>query len=380
MASEMDGVSSQHTPALKEEISPSAIAIKALQLWQISSSDPVVEEQLQILLKEKGVPKTEIPSLIKAASPIFESLRTAMSKRTNTDIPASITSMATHHQRPRFPDPEPFDGTRALYPIFKQKAKAKINIDGSIYGTENGQVSYLFNRLSGTAAKIVLPWLNSQANPTVDNFWTFMDSRFSDPQAKAKALDKLQSMKQKPNEDVRDYLARFEGELLESEVNMDDAVKISTFTRGLKIQVQKDIAMVNNATNFQEYCNEVIRIQDAHRRIGYLSKQPLATGYVSASTSAARPDPMTMDWEPTHANVAQLSAGRTIRRAKWVTPEEIQRRRSNRLCIRCGASGHMISACQYAPARRPSGHAVVASALLEEPQLEEEGEIISGKE
>jgi hypothetical protein len=64
-----------------------------------------------------------------------------------------------------------------------------------------------------------------------------MNSRFSDPQAKAKALDKLQSMKQKPNEDVYDYLAHFEGELLESEVIIDDAVKISTFIHSLRIQV-----------------------------------------------------------------------------------------------------------------------------------------------
>lgn len=372
MAFEMDDISSQHTPACKEDLSPSAIALQALQLWQISRSDSVVDEQLQILLKEKGVPKTEIPPLLELVSPIFERLRAAMSNRTNTNIPVSVTSMATHHQRPRFPDPEPFDGTRALYPIFKQKAKAKINIDGSVYGSENGQVSYLFNRLSGTAAKIVLPWLNSQENPAVNNFWTFMDLRFSDPQAKAKALDKLQSMKQRSNEDVRDYLARFEGELLESEVTMDDAIKISTFTRGLRIQVQKDIAMVNNATNFEDYCNEVIRIQDAHRRINYLDKHPYSTKHMPTPALVAQSDTIAMDWEPTRVNVAQPSASRTIRRAKWVTPEEIQRRRSNRLCIRCGASGHMISSCQYAPARRPSGNVLAATVLVEEPQLEED--------
>ena len=101
-----------------------------------------------------------------------------------------------------FPDPEPFDGTHSSYPVFKQKARAKISIDGAVYGTEAGQVNYPFNRFTGTAAKFVLPWLNTRSteNVTLDSFWHFMDARFSDPQAKAKALDRLQSMKQRSNE------------------------------------------------------------------------------------------------------------------------------------------------------------------------------------
>lgn len=88
-------------------------------------------------------------------------------------------------------------------------------------------------------------------NLILDSFWNFIDARFSDPQAKAKALYRLQSIKQRSNEDVRDYLARFESELLESEVLMDNAVKISTFTRGLRIQLQRDVAIVNNSTDFE---------------------------------------------------------------------------------------------------------------------------------
>jgi hypothetical protein len=52
--------------------------------------------------------------------------------------------------------------------------------------------------------------------------------------------------------------------------------------------------------------------------------------------------------------------------------EEIQRRRSNRLCICCGASGHMISSCQYAPACCPSSAVAATTKFAEEPQLEEE--------
>jgi hypothetical protein len=52
-----------------------------------------------------------------------------------------------------------------------------------------------------------------------------------------------------------------------------------------------------------------------------------------------------MDWEPTRTFAAQSLANANCH-AKWVSMEKIQRYRSNRLCICCGVSGHMISSCQ----------------------------------
>ena len=379
-------------------ITPSAVAIKALEIWNATHSDNSVTERLmQYLQEELHMDPDAAEAVAGQAEPIYNNLKRSLNPPpTDSTAPTPVPKQAmnqaptTHqNQRPRFPDPEPFDGTRSLYPVFKQKARAKVSIDGAVYGTEAGQVNYLFNRLAGTAAKVVLPWLNTRSmeNVTLDSFWHFMDARFSDPQAKAKALDRLQSMKQKNNEDVRDYLARFENELLESEVVMDNALKISTFTRGLRTQVQRNIAMVNNSTDFETFCHEVIRIQDAHRRINILSKGE--TSFHLSNTTPAKPDPMAIDWEPTRANTTRLNPSRqnsapqnaqTGRRAKWVTPEVIEKRKANRLCIRCGASGHMISSCPVLPARRPQTN-VSASTAYVEPLLEEDNEsTVSEKE
>jgi hypothetical protein len=134
--------------------------------------------------------------------------------------------------------------------------------------------------------------------------------------------------------------------------------------------------MVNNTTPFQEYCNEIICIQDAYRRINFLNKQLFIP---SKPAPAPQQFSNTMDWEPTHANAAQ-PLGNTNHHAKWVSLKEIQRWRSNCLCIHYGASGHMISSCQYSPAHRPSPNITTAIARTpEEPQLEEE-EFKLGKE
>ena len=355
-------------------ISPAEVAIKALHLSKTYAVGSVLDKQLTLFLQEKGIPNDNITGLLQAADPIFKELCTSL-KSPMPPTPPQDTTPKVHH-RPRFPDPEPFDGTRTSYPVFKQKARAKIDIDGAIYDSELGQVNYLFNRLSGTAAKVVLPWLNAHHSPTLASFWTFMDSRFSDPQAKARALDKLQSMRQKPTEDIRDYLTRFDQELLESEVQMDNAIKISTFTRGLKPQVQRDIAIVNQSLSFEEYCHEAIRIQDVHKRISFFARSSSLLQQGAPASPQLKQSSDAMDWEPTRVNTVQTThTGKG--RAKWVSQDEITRRKNNRLCIRCGTTAHMIKNCPYAPARRPQSmeQVSIATTAFEEPQLEQEDQV-----
>ena len=45
----------------------------------------------------------------------------------------------------------------------------------------------------------------------------------------------------------------------------------------------------------------------------------------------------------------------TGKRAKWVSDEEVRRRRDNRLCLRCGGSGNMNGSCPLLPAMPPNG-------------------------
>lgn len=40
-------------------------------------------------------------------------------------------------------------------------------------------------------------------------------------------------------------------------------------------------------------------------------------------------------------------------RARWATAEKIKERREKQQCLRCGALGHRVRFCRYAPAVRP---------------------------
>jgi hypothetical protein len=64
--------------------------------------------------------------------------------------------------------------------------------------------------------------------------------------------------------------------------------------------------------------------------------------------------------------------GSTKQKAKWVDAAERERHKEKRLCFRCGAAGHRIRECPYAPPTKPSTtiNATFPGPLLETDQEE----------
>jgi hypothetical protein len=85
------------------------------------------------------------------------------------------------------------------------------------------------------------------------------------------------------------------------------------------------------------------------------------SGSRKKTASRRSKDPDEMDWTPT------VNAHRTDarKRAKWVSPEEIERRRKTNCCLRCGSDEHYISKCNRAPAERPTSSRVAAGRVAE---------------
>ncbi|PHH53895.1 hypothetical protein CFIMG_008092RA00001 [Ceratocystis fimbriata CBS 114723] len=73
-----------------------------------------------------------------------------------------------------------------------------------------------------------------------------------------------------------------------------------------------------------------------------------------------------MDWTQTYT--VHNSKGQH-RRAVWVSDEVLAQRRQDRLCFRCGASGHAVSSCPYAPPVRPSENKAPVSRVTAQPPL-----------
>ena len=137
---------------------------------------------------------------------------------------------------------------------------------------------------------------------------------------------------------------------------------------------------------FDDYCRQLQGISDRMREERIRQRGDQRGSYnrqrddvrtfaptVPVLPAAPRPDASnTMDWEPTLAARGQSTPAR---RAKWVNNDEIQRRRENGRCLRCGGSGHRIAQCPFAPARTPRARAAlidVQDALPEDSENEPE--------
>ncbi|KAK9233743.1 hypothetical protein V1525DRAFT_415538 [Lipomyces kononenkoae] len=95
--------------------------------------------------------------------------------------------------------------------------------------------------------------------------------------------------------------------------------------------------------------------------------------------SPDRPTPNdVMDWEP--------STARTSKRAKWVDKEELDRRRQNGSCLRCGSTKHFVNGCPFLAPKRPSPTAkptrdsLTVSEIDVEDAILEEDDDYAGKQ
>ena len=156
--------------------------------------------------------------------------------------------------------------------------------------------------------------------------------------------------------------------LLQSKESFGDASKKTQFLKGLNIELQKSLATVDGDLGFESFVNKAIRTSDNLYRVNLASRSAKAPSYLPAAQSTQdrppTPENQRMDWQPIVSNQGNTEKPR----AKWVSKEEIQRRRANRLCIRCGTNAHYYQSCPYKPALRPTLPVQAATAIAS-PQI-----------
>ncbi|KAK7177364.1 hypothetical protein PSPO01_16588 [Paraphaeosphaeria sporulosa] len=228
-------------------------------------------------------------------------------------------------RRPKIADPAYFDGDRKDYRRFKTVMKYKLSEDRGGVGNVPG---YIMSRLTGKAA----------------TFWELLDLNFLDRLAGEIARNHLLTMRQGSRK-LQDFNINFNNCAMEAgeanEMTLKNIYRLALSTELRTLLVTVDIDQDWSMKQLQE---KVSRIEENLYR-----------------SKARRPDWTTkekgadeMDWEPTKASAgraqASQSKGRrkppgperlprpsgTQRRAKWVSLEELKRRKEQRLCFRCG--------------------------------------------
>ena len=79
--------------------------------------------------------------------------------------------------------------------MWKVEADNKLRIDGAVIGTPQDQAAYLFSRIEAKAQLMVVSFYQNQPGCDATTFVRHLDSVYIDPNATARALNRLQAIK-----------------------------------------------------------------------------------------------------------------------------------------------------------------------------------------
>ena len=280
---------------------------------------------------------------------------------TGQDTPVTNTIRKPKHTTPH---PERFTGEdESLYPVFRGLLEAKLRTDAQAIGGDYEQVWYAFGRLADTASKRIFPWIqHAQDGPnfTVRYLLEQMDLAFLDQQKQSKAVARINTIKQR-NRSFREFLQEFDQTLMEANGwGWQEEVKKGLLKAALAGEVRRELVGRDEPTTYPAYVAQIRKITDDLSE--WKDEEKSKARFQKPQSTAQQQDQPTgeqMDWEPTRtatvasARTSQTRQSQSKPRAKWVSQQEMTRRKESGECLRCGSDEHFIGKCHLGPAKRP---------------------------
>lgn len=296
------------------------------------------------------------------------------SQVTPTQLVAESNTLS--HGRKALKWPEPFDGTRSKFPAWKQEIRDKLEVDGDLIGSARARW-YGINQCLGEKPKRVVATFyaagGSNLRYDAEEFLKYLELSYGDPNQASKAAMRLRTIKQGERQSFAAFLPTFEQTLAEAGgSNWADAAKLTLLDSALHDTLRRALVAVDLSSDYAEWIRQVMRVS--------YKLEAISTG---SAKWARHPNPSSLprdtqrdkDGDVRMTGVMAAATGsKKPQRARWVPEEEIQKRRQERRCFRCGASAHIVSECPYLPATRPRATGIACVTLDNSPLLEETGE------
>jgi len=289
-----------------------------------------------------------------------------------TSRQASPPPIRTPKKKTTLPDPPKFDGTRNNFRAWYLEMQNKLLVDGEVIGGDRDRFAYIFSRLEKTPQSMTVAYVerggnNGLHNPTA--YLAYLHSCYGDPNAQARALDRLRGLRQRTHESFAAFLPKFEKELADGGgAEWTDAVRIN-YLEGAINDTMRDrlISVTTLPTEYPRYIQALQTIGSRLDSLNHARKQAKAPhsrqpSPPSDQTSTIKTIAATvedkMDWEPIRVAKAVPKEDRDRhlqgKRAKWVDQAELDRRRAESRCFRCGRSECRVERCPLKPAKRPN--------------------------
>ena len=259
-----------------------------------------------------------------------------------------------------------FDGTKSHYPSWKLEAMSKLEYDGHLIGDDKARLAYLFMRMEPAAQVKVRAYYNAvqvQEAYTPKLFIEYLDQIWLDPNEASRALQRLQRMRQGNRESFANFFVQFESELAEAAMATEsDRTKISYLENAINEDMKR--AMIGHPRG--SYLQFVARLQlcgsqldgiyqSQRGNVNKLDGPAANTANTDTSRSNTSGGNRSGNGNKNKSNQARdQEENKAKTSAKWVSKEEILRRREGNLCLRCGKDSHSTRDCILGPAQRPA--------------------------
>ncbi len=270
-------------------------------------------------------------------------------------VPASGNPIT--RKKPTLPNPPKFDGTRRNFRPWYLEMRAKLILDRDAFASEGELFAYIYARLEGTAQNMSAAYFE-QGGPdgtqSPEHFLDYLNRRYGDPNAKSRALDRLRSLRQRPDESFATFFPKFEKELADSGGGgWDDAVQINYLEGAVNYKLRdRLIGITAMPTTFNEYAELLLTIgsrldsreyqarsshqkQRGTRNAANIPTNPQQEGPTRKEETSEAAASDQMDWEPTKVGKAgsKKSSGKTKGKPSF-------------MCYRCGQPGHSAKFCE----------------------------------
>jgi hypothetical protein len=284
--------------------------------------------------------------------------------------PAPQPAVMTQAPKQRLKHPEPFAGNRKDYRAFRQAARYKLLSDNY---DDVSAVSYVFNCLTGAAARSALTWIENNPDRGMTALWGHLDSLYVDTMKEERARFRLHNIRQ-GKEGIVKFNQLFEEVALEAGEREHESMLKNRYLMALSPELADRMVTIDlpESASLREIMGKVERISNN------LYRNRVGQAQLKAQTRRANTaPPETMDWEPTGARPGRVGSPETTgsttqKQARWATKEQRRERKKKGQCLRCGTKGHFVDKCNLLPAQRPAGARQGSLEEVNESPSEEE--------
>ncbi|KAJ6437064.1 hypothetical protein O9K51_10361 [Purpureocillium lavendulum] len=259
---------------------------------------------------------------------------------------SSSPENAPAKKKPTLPNPPKFDGTRRNFRPWYLEMRAKLLHDCGTFRNDQERFAYIYARLEGTAQNMAAAYFEqggSNNSQSPDQFLDYLNRRYGDPNAKARALDRLRALRQRHDESFATFFPKFEKELADSGGgSWVDAVQINYLEGALNGKLKDRLISVPNLpTDFNSYAELLLTIGSRLDSRDYQARQerrnPTPTNQeAQPDRTARRESPDRMDWEATKgprerpAGKPERSAGKPERPQQRTKTARIEPRKKGK--------------------------------------------------